>query len=303
MPASTILRGIFALIIMIFHISKETDFFYPLFHYFSITVVGAFFFLSGYGLMTANLNKKQYYKDFLKNRLTKLFLPYLFMTFIYWIYYTLADDPRSLSFVLRSILGNATMVMYSWFIKYLIISYFEFYLLMLLFRDNKQYMLYTAYILLTVNIICSFMKIKVPYLLDEMFCLGMLFAGNRQIIEQIRRYKWLLLPACLILTVLIETGLLRLHGYAELPQRMLFILMILTLGTYTEIRNPFFAFAGRISLELYMTHGLAKAVIRRFYGGPLFVQDFIIYVLAFFLSYMLYLLFGAVGKRIRSHLA
>ena len=80
------LRGIFALCIMIFHISKEYDILYPVFYYLSQSVVAAFFFLSGYGLMKGYLNKENYHKNYLLNRTIKLFLPYLFMIFIILIF-------------------------------------------------------------------------------------------------------------------------------------------------------------------------------------------------------------------------
>ena len=51
------IRGIFAACIMIFHISKETDIFFSIFDYLAIVLVGAFFFLSGFGSAKQYINR------------------------------------------------------------------------------------------------------------------------------------------------------------------------------------------------------------------------------------------------------
>ncbi len=80
------LRGVFSVMIIIFHVSKETDILYPVFKYCSVIAVGSFFFISGLGLMKGYLNKQDYEGDYLIKRFVRVVLPYLIMTFVYWAY-------------------------------------------------------------------------------------------------------------------------------------------------------------------------------------------------------------------------
>ena len=300
---SNILRGIFALCIMIFHISKETDLFYPLFAYLGMTVVGAFFFLSGFGLMKSYLNRSDYHKSFLLNRITKLFLPYLCMVFIYWIYDYFTDNPFSLSFVLHSILGSETLVMYSWFIKDIIIHYLIFYLLMMITRNRKEYMFYISIIMFLIDLVATLFSINNPYLLNGMFSLGMIVAYNEKtVLNLISGKRTILLIITLIIGLLFRTKPIYASRFS-LIEKIIFVLFAISAMSGYRIQNRFFALAGKISLELYMTHGLAKMIVRRFYGGPLFVQDFFIYILSFCISLVLYRLFSYLDIRLRSFFA
>ena len=132
------LRGIFALLILIFHVSKESDPFYPLFHYFSIVVVGTFFFISGFGLMKGYMKDDCYYDSYPKKRFYKVVLPYLIMTLVYWLYYALTGEYYSLKEVFHRIITYSPIVMYSWFIISIILHYFYFYLLMRICKKNRK---------------------------------------------------------------------------------------------------------------------------------------------------------------------
>lgn len=297
------LRGIFALCIMIFHISKETDLLYPVFAYLGITVVGAFFFLSGYGLMKGFLNKPDYHKGYLLKRITKLFLPYLFMVFVYWFYDNLIGEAHSISSALKSIFGSETLVMYSWFIKDIIRHYIIFYLLMIFFKNRKELMFYASIIFFLIRFITTLSGIEIPILFDGMFSLGMMFAYKENtIISFICKRKTILLVSSFVIAVLLRIEPIY-SSHFSLIEKIIFMLFILSFFSGKRIKNRFLETAGKLSLELYMSHGLAKKIIRRFYGGPLFIQDFLIYVLAFVISYAVNLIFSSLDNRIRKFLS
>ncbi len=289
------LRGIFALCIMIFHISKEEDILYPVFYYLSQSVVSAFFFLSGYGLMKGYLNKEDYRKDYLLKRTVKLFLPYLFMVLIYWAYDAYTGTVYDVSFVLNSILGKNTLVMYSWFIKDIIIHYFLFYVLMLIFRDQKKYMSYVAFVMLGIDLLPTHLKIE-PYLLNSMFCLGMIYVRHEhKIFTIITENRKLIFPASLIITLITRFFS---TDKVYLFEKILFIIVLICILYDKKIENRFLKQAGKMSLEIYMTHGLAKMIVRRYLDMPLFIQDMAIYPVTFFMSFLLEQLFSFIGNRI-----
>lgn len=90
LPHTLPLRGILAILVILCH----TIYYYQSYCNFVATDLGligapsvsCFFFLSGYGLMTSMKYKgKNYLQCFFKKRLSKLLIPLLIITNIYWI--------------------------------------------------------------------------------------------------------------------------------------------------------------------------------------------------------------------------
>ena len=292
------LRGIFALCIMTFHISKETDLLYPGFAYLGLTLVGAFFFLSGYGLMKGYLFKKDYHKGFLKKRLFSLLLPYLFMNLVYWTYYNLNEEYHAFHELFTIYFTNRNLVMYSWFIKDIIIHYLEFFLLMILFREKKERMYLCSILLFLFDFIVTLLGFNNSYLINGTFAAGMIFAYKEETFAPLlKKCRKLLIVTCLILAIAFRTPYLH-NSRFFLIEKLILIILILSVLTAYKIEDKVFAFAGKISLYIYMCHGLGKAIVRRFYGGPLFIQDLAIYIITLFLSVFFNQLFGLLNKKV-----
>ncbi len=292
------LRGIFALCIMTFHISKTTDLLYPVFGYLSLTLVGAFFFLSGYGLMKGYLFKKDYYKGFLKKRFFSLILPYLFMNLVYWTYYNLTEEPHAFHELFTIFFSDRNLVMYSWFIKDIIIHYLEFYLLMLVFREKKENMYRLAIVLFLFDFIVTLLGFNNTIVLNGTFTAGMLFAYKETYFTKlIQKHRIALIALGLVLAFAFRTSYLH-NSRFFLIEKMVFLFIMLSVLSFYKIENKIFALAGEISLEIYMCHGLAKAIVRRFYGGPLFIQDLSIYIVTMLLSVLLHRLFQIINDKI-----
>ena len=292
------LRGIFALCIMTFHISATTDLFYPVFAYLGLTVVGAFFFLSGYGLMKGYLTKKDYHKGFLKKRLFSLLLPYLFMNLVYWIYYNLNEEYHAFHELFTIYFTNRNLVMYSWFIKDIIIHYLEFFLLMILFREKKERMYQCSILLFLFDFIITLLGFSNPYLINGAFAAGMIYAYKEEtFVPLFKKYQKPLFMISVILAFAFRTPYLH-NSRFFLIEKLILVILILSVLTAYRIENKAFAFAGKISLYIYMCHGLGKAIVRRFYGGPLFIQDLAIYIITLFLSVFFDRLFGFLNKKL-----
>ena len=73
------IKGLLALLIIIHHLSiyiKDTILL-KVFTIVGVIAVSAFFFYSGYGLMTSYLKKENYLKDFWNKRIMKIVIPYI----------------------------------------------------------------------------------------------------------------------------------------------------------------------------------------------------------------------------------
>ena len=73
------IKGLLAILIIMHHLSiyiKDVILF-KILTIIGIIAVSAFFFYSGYGLMTSYLKKESYLKDFLNKRIMKIVIPYI----------------------------------------------------------------------------------------------------------------------------------------------------------------------------------------------------------------------------------
>lgn len=129
---TTYLRGICALAIMLRHI-RITDF-APLnvFDYLGNPIVGIFFFLSGYGMLTRikQIGIDNYMNGFILKRCVPLFVEYIFV----WIFNFVCMFLVSGNFdFLKKIITP-----YSWFIIMIEVLYIVFYIGYKLFKDNLK---------------------------------------------------------------------------------------------------------------------------------------------------------------------
>lgn len=100
--------------------------------------VAIFFFLSGYGLMESDLKRHLGWMDFVKRRLSKVYLPFLMVSFV-WIpcyYLLLSTQPMEWrTFLYDIVWGGRDAVV--WFIKILFMMYAVFYAFTALWRRNR----------------------------------------------------------------------------------------------------------------------------------------------------------------------
>lgn len=296
------LRGVFALLILIFHISKESDPFYPLFHYFSIVVVGAFFFISGFGLMKGYMKDDCYYDSYPKKRFYKVVLPYLIMTLVYWLYYASTGEHYSLKEVLHRIITYSPIVMYSWFIISIILHYFYFYLLMRICKKNRKLFtgIFVGLLLFYILMVLFKMHPDTNYP-DPLFCLGIIYSYcENYILNYIKKNETLFLRISFILILFgfLLVPFLRNGELASFEKKIIFVLICFVFTYLFSFKKSILLFFGHISLEIYMCQGLSKLMIRRFFGGPLFIQDFLIFILCFVLSSLFHNIFRFLQTRI-----
>ncbi|MBQ6334056.1 MAG: acyltransferase family protein [Erysipelotrichaceae bacterium] len=282
--------------ILIFHVSKETDLLYPLFSYLSNVVVGAFFFISSYGLTKGYLNDPSYIKAYPMKRFLKVGLPYLIMTMVYWSYYLLIGQPYGFGEVLKGIVSYSPIVMYSWFLISIIVHYVYFYILMMVCSDNKKLFSFIAFVLVVFSLAAYLLGFKNPNLPDPLFFAGIVYACNEnRAIEEVKKRERAFISVVLTVTVLLTIFLWKGHFKGEFCSSIKKMIFVVWLGVFSgccSIKGDLFDLLGEISLEIYMCQGLAKMLVRRFLGGPLFIQDMFIFILCLILSFAFHKLFG-----------
>lgn len=95
------LRGFLALGIIFHHLTQwvSTGVEFENFSYMGTYIVSIFFFLSGYGLYFQNEKKENYMDGFLYKRLSKILIPFLFISLIYLLYRGLNGQIINIAFL------------------------------------------------------------------------------------------------------------------------------------------------------------------------------------------------------------
>lgn len=182
--------------------------------------VPLFFMISGF-VLELNYSYNQSYLGYLQKRLTKIFLPYLFWSAIYYFFiYT----KHTISFFQTLFVGAASYQLY--FIPTLIIFYILFPLIHRNYRfiANKWiliilglvqlFLLYQEYY---IEPLPYFYPVSIAFLNFYIFILGMVFSRNLNLLQKIGKWKILLSALFIILAfvVFFEGKLLYLktHNY------------------------------------------------------------------------------------------
>jgi surface polysaccharide O-acyltransferase-like enzyme len=195
-----------------FFINQTTRFAVPL-----------FFMISGF-VLELNYSFNQNYFAYFKKRLSKIFLPYLFWSLIY--FYLVYPHPMTSFWPLRDALLYGTSSYQLYFIPALLVFYAFFPLLHLFYRflANKwimlvlgitqMYLLYQTYYVRPLSIPYPFAIALLNY---YAFLLGMVFSHHQDFLQRITRWKIIIgiLSVVLAVAVFIQgrTLYLKTHNY------------------------------------------------------------------------------------------
>lgn len=251
------IRGICAIIIVLSHI-RRTDFvLLNVFEYVGGPVVGIFFFLSGYGIVTRikQVGINNYMDGFLKKRILPLLLESVFI----WLFYCICMLCVTQSF---EFLSSTILSPHSWYIVAILVIYVLVYLGHKLFKSNIKAMIaFITSVDLIAVIVLSLLSVD-QYWYKSLLCFaaGMIFS-----FAEVKKEKTM--PVIIgfgILTVMFGGGEYLLKNTSlEVVRALLynafavsFSIVVLNMGRYVKFKNPFFALCGKMSLEIYLLHGV-----------------------------------------------
>ena len=259
---TTLIKGLASINVVLCHLS----FFYdgiivlPAFNYIGYASVGFFFFLSGFGLMKQYLQKEDYRSTFLKKRLGRIFIPYIFFNLIYWLYYLMTGTPIGVFEACRMIVSGDPLVLYSWYILEILIIYLFFFLFMFFVKRRKMLMIVCNIILYLLLLLFYKQYGYLPFWYDSthMFFIGIIWASYEERLTKFVYKYWYACLAFSILGIILSFGNVKMHYLLE----MSFMLLVLALFSIFQFKNTILEFLGRISMETYLIHGLVIKFVR-----------------------------------------
>lgn len=260
---TTYLRGICALAIMLRHI-RITDF-APLnvFDYLGNPIVGIFFFLSGYGMLTRikQTGIDNYMNGFILKRCVPLFVEYIFV----WIFNFVCMFLVSGNFnFLKKIITP-----YSWFIIMIEVLYIVFYIGYKLFKDNLKRLI----IFVTISELALIIALSV-FGVGECWYLSLLCFSGGMIYSVVNLNKKRTLPLIFGFGALAVVVTGAEYVLSDKPKIIVLWALIynvsvlslaivaLSVGRYVRFKNPVFELCGKMSLEIYLLHGVFQFIFK-----------------------------------------
>ncbi|MDO4197520.1 MAG: acyltransferase family protein [Erysipelotrichaceae bacterium] len=300
---TTILKGYLAFFVFFQHIqgySQGSSLFLIPFQKYGYLAVGAFFFLSAYGLCFQYLNKENYQKSFISKRINRIVVPYFIVSLIYLFYFNLTGHNYNLLTIIQRILSGDPLATYTWFICEIIIIYFLFYISITLIKDKKTAIYFACVLIIFLKYL---LKIKIGestnlvwwYESTHMFAIGLLYCYyENKILHFIYRLYSVLLSLCLMLFAI------SLFNYLPIDiSEIIFVLLIILFSLKIKINSRVMEFMGKISLYFYMFQGLSIRIVRRFiYFDSLFVMFSLMIILDIVMAFVFQKIYDYIINRI-----
>lgn len=262
----TSLKGFFALVVILHHIALK----YPSgglvfdsFSYLGFIAVSVFFFISGYGLIK-NYSGKDTRVDFrfVKKYFVKIGIPFIVFNLLYFCVSKYGPHPYSLGYVVLSYITYGRPIVDSGWFMVVYIS-----LLIVFFCTSRISGYKTYWQLISALVVCvgwaMFCKWKSWgawwYYSNLSYVIGMFFGYNEsQIVAFFKTHYRLLLPF-FFLAFIVSFNLAARNSddiVAHLFSGAVFPVLVFTICGKVRIGNAILEWLGRMSLELYLVHGL-----------------------------------------------
>ena len=287
---SNILRGIAILLVILQHISGHlgTNIFTPM----GGTGVAIFLFLSGFGLNESF--KKKGFTDFWKNRIIKVFIPYIILITILTVIYNRGGVKN----YLYDILGIKTSY---WYIAFLLKQYILFYICTKFFCKVKLYI----FVLCSIIFLFTFPNIEAEQSFS--FLTGVLISEYYQDIKRMVEKRYLVVSIIFFIIGTIFLGIKQLHFirlyeghyiysiiqlFIKLPYALFFISIVHYLNILMNSR--FLKFCGKISYELYLVH----MIFLQYINGNIYTA-FLVIIVSYIISYLFFLFNSFISSKLK----
>ena len=273
------LKGLLALLIIFHHVSQKTTTGenFSNFEYMGRYIVALFFFLSGYGLYFQYSNNVNYMENFLRKRLSRIFIPFYVFIVIYVIYRATLGEVVNVDFFLSFWKDHSNIVYNGWFVNSIIVLYVIFYV-----SFKKENSKTSFYILTFLTLGYIFWKAYQnhgdwEYVSIMVFLLGVFWMKNRIAIDKfIEKNYFVFLVSFSILmyvfhhyeAIMKNIGLTNKYVYYGIVGNlctMVFVVYFLLLTNKLNFSNKYLDYLGDISFEIYMIHGLVMHYLGKFF--------------------------------------
>lgn len=278
------IRGILSILILIGHTVSFVQFSYGkaipdfllgCFIGSGYLAVGVFFLFSGYGLIHSFINKENYLDGFLRKRMPKVIIPFALTNIIYIVMKSIIGEKFNYkeivcSFFTSSIMPNA------WYMITIILFYIVFYIIMKQFEFKKSILLMSTFTI-GYMVLCYILGSGDWWYVSCLsFVIGMLWASNEKELINICKNKYyyfiglsfiafsLTYRLDIVIYKIFKISVDSLLIMSSILACSFFTLFFILLTMKFKFGNKMLTWYGKISLELYLIHGLIINIVSKF---------------------------------------
>lgn len=254
---TTQIKGLFILVVVLHHISQSLnpglmDAFRPV----GYLAVGAFFFVSGLGLVKSVKRNNKYLEGFLYKKVSRIYVPFLFVNLLTVIALSLKGDHLSFADMVKYTLSFSLIDKSLWFIVAILIFYCLFWLSFYYLRDLLALVAVTMFVSLYVVVCLVTGQGPHVYISSFSFPLGIIYGYYDERVNTVifHRYYLVLMLTAILFTI---TYLLFRNDVSfGIPSLSCSFFTILILVIFLKIQpgSEIFELIGNISLEIYLLH-------------------------------------------------
>ncbi len=304
------LRGFFALVVLFHHLAQYTESGIA-FRYFikiGFLAVAFFFFISGYGLQKSFIKKQDSYrKGFLLRRIPTVLVPYIVITFFYWLMYKRNGLVYSFKDIVFSIADGHPIAANSWYLINIFVFYIVFKLLMFIGKKHSFLMILGSTVWYFLYAFFCYKRGYGSwwYKSSHLLTVGMFWAAYEdKILAILKKYYFIITPVTWIAFGTLFAFLTKTPEpvpamILSLFAAMFFVLSVVLFSLKFCIGNKVLGFLGNISLEIYISQGL---MITTLINGKIHIESELLRCIAVsaatvLFAYLLHLVLSAViGK-------
>jgi peptidoglycan/LPS O-acetylase OafA/YrhL len=263
---SIMLKGILAIGIVLHHLALKTSTIWVLDKFITLgaPIVSIFFFISGYGLLTSLLKKREYYfQNFFSKRFIKLLIPFFISIIIFQICNFYKNSNINIISIFQNLFLDGdtfNLLPYSWYVFVISILYLIFYFT---FRNNKIELIERVFLTLFFSIVLIFafklMHFQTYWFITILsFSLGLFCKLFEEQIEKMiicSNYFWVILLNVLLLIKIFG-------GYHFVSMCLYPLFIYLMLKKVYIPNNKILLLLGKISYEVYLIQGISIIFLR-----------------------------------------
>lgn len=288
---SNLVRGVAILLVISQHVGGQlgTNIFTPL----GGTGVAIFLFLSGYGLSESF--KKKGLTSFWKNRIIKVFVPYIVLVSILAI---IRGDNFNLRIYLYDILGIKTSY---WYIAFLLKQYILFYICTKFFYKLRFYIL----VLSSIGILFTYPCIEAEQSFS--FFAGVVVSEYYNMLNKVIKKRYLVVSIYFfiigtIFLIIKQIPYVRLYegnfifSIIQLFIKLTYALFFISIVHYCKslYKSKFLNLTGKISFELYLIH----MIFLEYINAKIYMA-FLILIVSYIISYSFFLFNSHLSSKLK----
>lgn len=266
-------------------------------------VVGIFFFISGYGLMSSFLRKGDaYFEGFFKKRFAKLLVPFIFVSIVEQVVRSQIVPEYSVMDSFLKFLSSGFFFV-QWFVCVLLLFYVFFYFCFKYVKEIKKAALLLLLLVVLLSLFYAYNYTEHWWKSNLCFVIGVFYCMYESAITRKLNGNWKLAISSMAILVILLTIVPRFMPQLDTIKIVILILPVLLIMTtyfFTAPKGRAVDFFSKISYETFLVHSIVLTLFSYVIGFSSTVLTFFaIFVITYILAWITNLVCGKINDLLK----